>query len=107
MSFTNAISAGARSPDWYVYAARIANAMTIGRCRASPLVPTTPIVLRTASMPTSCSAMYGMVATMPVIAMSSARVGEPNRARTKSAGVTNPCRCDTDHIRHSTRNTIG
>ena len=51
--------------------------------------------------------MYGMVATMPVIATSSAIVDEPDRARTKSAGVTKPCRCDTDHSRHSTRNTSG
>ena len=101
------MSAGARRPDWYVYAARIANAMTIGRWRASPLVPTTPIVLRTASMPTSCSAMYGIVATIPVMATSSASVDEPNLARTKSAGVTNPCRCDTDQSRTRTRNTIG
>ena len=47
-----------------------------------------PIVRSTASRPTSCSAMYGIVATMPVIATSSARIGEPKRPRTKSAGVT-------------------
>ena len=81
--------------------------MMIGRCRASALSPVTPMVLSTASMPTSCRAMYGMVATMPVIATSSARIGEPNRLRTKSAGVTNPCRCETDQSRHSTRNTSG
>src|SRR5256885_4650550 len=63
--------------------------------------------LRTASMPTSCSAMYGMVATIPVTATSSAMVEEPDRARTKSAGVTNPCRCETDHSRASTTNTSG
>jgi hypothetical protein len=90
-----------------VYAARIANAMMIGKCRANALLPVTPIVFSTASMPTSWSAMYGMVATMPVIAMTRASVGEPNLARTKSAGVTNPCRCDTDHRRTSTRNAIG
>ncbi len=71
------------------------------------LSPVTPIVLSTASMPTSCSAMYGIVATMPVIATSSASVGEPNRARTKSAGVTNPCRCDTDQSRIRTRKNSG
>ena len=90
-----------------MYAARIANAMMIGRCRASMLSPVTPIVLSTASMPTSCSAMYGMVATMPVIATSSASVGESKRVRTKSAGVTKPCRCDTDQSRTRTRKTSG
>ena len=35
-----------------------------------------PMVRSTASRPTSCSAMYGMVATIPVIATISARVGE-------------------------------
>ena len=44
---------------------------------------------------------------MPVIAMSSARVGEPERARTKSAGVTKPLRWLTDHSRASTTKTIG
>ncbi len=44
---------------------------------------------------------------MPVIATSSASVGEPNRARTKSAGVTNPCTCDTDQSRIRNRNTSG
>ncbi|GAA3446755.1 hypothetical protein GCM10018955_61940 [Planomonospora venezuelensis] len=75
--------------------------MMIGRC------PVTPIDFSTASMPTSCSAMYGMVATMPVIATSSASVGEPKRARTKSAGVTKPWMCETDQSRISTRKTIG
>src|SRR5690348_8781205 len=51
--------------------------------------------------------MYGIVATIPVIAISSASVREPNRARTNSAGVTKPCRWDTDHNRISTRNTGG
>jgi hypothetical protein len=50
--------------------------------------PSTPIVRMTAPMPTSCSAMYGMVAAMPVIAIMSASVEEPWRPRTKSAGVT-------------------
>ena len=50
--------------------------------------PSTPIVRSTAPMPTSCSAMYGIVATMPVIAIISASVDEPWRPRTKSAGVT-------------------
>src|SRR5215475_16231158 len=67
----------------------------------------TCIDLSTDSMPTSCSAMYGMVATIPVIATSSAMVDEPERARTKSAGVTKPCRCETDQSRSSTTNTIG
>ena len=109
MSLTKAISAGARSPELYVYAARIANA-TI-----SAQVGLTCIDLRTDSMPTSCSAMYGIVATMPVIATSSAMVDEPDRARTKSAGVTSPWlarhrpqpdehdedqRVDHDRVRH-------
>src|SRR2546429_9151429 len=34
-------------------------------------------------------------------------VEEPDRARTKSAGVTNPCRCDTDQSRARIANTIG
>ncbi len=65
-----------------MYTARMAKAMMIGRC------PVTPITFSTAWMPISCRAMYGMVATMPVIATSRARVGEPKRPRTKSAGVT-------------------
>src|SRR5258705_10812764 len=73
----------------------------------SAQVGLTCIDLSTDSMPTSCSAMYGMVATMPVIATSSAMVDEPDRARTKSAGVTKPCRWDTDHSRASTTNTNG
>lgn len=58
-------------------------------------------------MPTSCRAMYGIVATMPVTATSSASIEEPWRARTKSAGVTKPCTWLTDQSRISTRNTIG
>ena len=44
---------------------------------------------------------------MPVIAISRASVGEPNRVRTKSAGVTKPCRCETDQSRTTTRKTNG
>ncbi len=58
-------------------------------------------------MPTSCSAMYGIVATMPVMATSSAIVGESNRARTKSAGVTKPCTWLTDHSRTRNSSTSG
>ena len=65
-----------------MYAARIVKATMIGQW------PPTPIVRRTASMPTSCRAMYGMIATIPVMATASASVGEPKRPRTKSAGVT-------------------
>ncbi len=50
--------------------------------------PEMPIVRMTAPMPTSCSAMYGIVAAMPVMAIIRASVGEPWRPRTKSAGVT-------------------
>jgi hypothetical protein len=101
MSLTNAIRAGARRPDWYVYAASTTNATISGHA------PGTRIVRSTASMPTSCSAMYGIVATMPVTATRRAIVDDPDRARTKSAGVTKPCRCETDHSRQSTRNTSG
>ena len=76
------MSAGARRPDWYVYAARITNAMISGHS------PEMPIVRMTAPMPTSWSAMYGIVATIPVSAIISASVGDPWRPRTKSAGVT-------------------
>src|SRR5258706_10082360 len=51
-----------------------------------------PMVLNTASMPTNCRAMYGIVAMSPQIATRSASVGDPKRTRTKSAGVTRPCR---------------
>ncbi len=47
-----------------------------------------PIVASTAWMPSRLRAMYGIVATTPVMATASARVGESNRARTKSAAVT-------------------
>jgi hypothetical protein len=84
-----------------VYAASTANATISGQA------PATPIALRIDSMPTSCNAMYGMVATIPVTATSNAMVDEPDRDRTKSAGVTKPCRCDTDHSRARIRNTSG
>ena len=63
-------------------AASTTNAMISGQC------PLMPMVVSTAWMPSRLRAMYGMVATMPVIATASARVGDPNRARTKSAAVT-------------------
>ena len=44
---------------------------------------------------------------IPVIATSSAIVGESNRDRTKSAGVTKPRTWLTDHSRMTTRNTSG
>ncbi len=75
--------------------------MMSGQC------PFTPMAFSVAWMPISCSAMYGMVATMPVIATSRASVDDPNRARTKSAGVTKPCTCDTDHSRITTRKISG
>ncbi len=57
-SLTNAISAGARRPDEYVYAASTAKAMMSGRSRTNVLPePPSPIVSSTAWMPTSCSAM--------------------------------------------------
>jgi hypothetical protein len=48
-----------------------------------------------------------MVAKMPVIAISSASSGESNRVRTKSAGVTKPCRCETDQRRIRIRKNSG
>jgi hypothetical protein len=51
--------------------------------------------------------MYGIVARMPVTAMASARNLEPKRARTNSAGVTNPCTWHTDQKRASTTKSIG
>ncbi len=68
---TNAIIAGARRPEEYVYAASTANAISSGRSLASRLSPPRPIVSKTACMPTSCSAMYGIVARMPVTATAS------------------------------------
>ena len=52
-------------------------------------------------------AITGIVATMPVIATTSASIGEPCRPRTKSAGVTYPCWWETDHSRGAARNTSG
>ncbi len=105
---TNAISAGARRPDEYVYAASTANAMNSGRSRAITLSePPTPMTSSTAWMPTSCSAMYGIVARMPVTATASPRPREPCRPSTKSAGVTYPCRCETDHSRGRKTKMIG
>ncbi len=49
--------------------------------------PSTPIAAITTWMPTSCSAMYGMVARMPVSATTSASVGLSKRPRTKSEAV--------------------
>ena len=42
-----------------------------------------------------------------LVAITSAREPEPKRPRMKSAGVTYPWRCETDHSRGATRNTIG
>ncbi len=69
----------------------------MNQCVDSP--PPTPITSSTAWMPTSCSAMYGMVARMPVRATASDRPREPQRPRTKSEVVTYPCLCDTDQRR--------
>ena len=52
------------------------------------LPPPIPITSRTTWMPMSCSAMYGIVARMPVTATARASGCEPKRPRTKSAGVT-------------------
>lgn len=61
--------------------------------------PPTPITSSTAWMPTNWSAMYGMVARMPVTATARDSPLEPNRPRTKSEVVTYPCLCETDHRR--------
>ena len=85
-----AISAGARSPETKVKIASTRNAMNSGRSltKVLPDVVPTPITVSTAWMPTSCSAMYGISARMPVKAMASARPRDPYRPRMKSAGVT-------------------
>ena len=63
--------------------------MNSGRSLTNVLVEEvpTPITVSTAWMPTSCSAMYGISARMPVKAAASARPREPYRPRMKSAGV--------------------
>ena len=81
-----AIDAGARSPLEYVNAASTPKAMMSGRSAAMP-EPVTPSAPTTTWMPTSCSAMYGSVATMPVTVTASASHRLPNRPRTKSAAV--------------------
>ena len=94
-SLTMEMSAGARSPDRKVYSASTTNAAVSGH------PPGTPITSSTALSPMSCRAMYGMVAPIPTSATATASVREPNRARTNSATVTNPCRWVTDQSRPS------
>ena len=59
--------------------ARTTNAMNSGRSLTNVLVEEapTPITVSTAWMPTSCSAMYGMSARIPVKADASARPRDP------------------------------
>ena len=66
------------------------NAMIRGRSlmNALPELGLTPSTISTDSMPTSCSAMYGIVARIPVNATARPRPREPYRPRMKSAGVT-------------------
>ena len=73
-----------------MYAASTAKAMSSGRSLTNQLLdsPPTPMTSNTAWMPTSWSAMYGIVARMPVTATASERPLEPNRPRTKSEVVT-------------------
>jgi hypothetical protein len=88
---TKAISAGARSPDEYVYAASTPKAISSGRSLMNQCVdalPPMPMTSSTAWMPTSWSAMYGIVARMPVTATASPSPFEPKRPRTKSEVVT-------------------
>ncbi len=54
-----------------MYSARIRNAAISG---SSPCRPSARI---TTSIPTSCSAMYGIVASTPVIATASSNAREP------------------------------
>ena len=86
----NAIMAGARSPETYVKTASTRKAMNSGRSLTYVFVELalTPMTVSTDWMPTSCSAMYGISARMPVNAMASARPREPYRPRMKSPGVT-------------------
>ncbi len=59
----------------YVYAASTTNAMISGRSCVKAFAPLPrPSTVSTALMPTSCRAMYGMVATIPVTAMAVERV---------------------------------
>ena len=51
--------------------------------------------------------MYGIVAMMPVTAMASDSSRESYRPLTKSAGVTYPRRCETDHRRGMKMKMIG
>ena len=61
-----------------MYAASTAKAMNSGRSFTNqPPLPPMPITSSTAWMPTSCRAMYGIVATIPVSATARARVLEP------------------------------
>ncbi len=66
-SFTTAMSAGARSPLTYVNSARTTKAMISATSGLIPMLASTTL------MPKICSAMYGIVATSPVRAMSSAK----------------------------------
>lgn len=91
-----------------MYAASTPNATNSGRsCRNQFPLPPTPSTSSTAWMPTSCSAMYGIVARMPVSATATDSPRDPYRPRTKSAGVTYPCTRETDHSRGRNRNTSG
>jgi hypothetical protein len=109
VSLTNAIMAGARSPDTYVKIASTRNAMNSGRSLMkvfAELLPT-PITVSTDWMPTSCSAMYGISARMPVNAAASASPREPYLPRMKSAGVMYPCTRHTDQSLGRKMSTIG
>gem|GEM_PF-4666079 len=75
------ITAGARSPCRNVATASTANTAISTR---SPRHPSgySPQALSTARIPTSCSAMYGIVARIPVSATIRPRAAEPYRAFT-------------------------
>ncbi len=79
-SLTTAISVAERSPLTYVITASSTNAVQSDACTGSP------ICAMQISMPYTWSAMYGMVATMPVSVIAAASGLLPKRSRTKSDG---------------------
>jgi hypothetical protein len=89
-----------------VKAARITKAMISGRSAATP-APETPSAPITTCSLTSCSAIYGIVATIPVIVNASASQRLPKRPRTKSPAVMYWCLWQTFQIRGKTRKKIG
>jgi hypothetical protein len=79
--FASEITAGARSPLRKVAPASTAKTAVRARSPARPSGYNPPAV-STARTPSSCSAMYGIVASTPVSATTSISAGESYRART-------------------------